>query len=279
MQEFADKVAVVTGGASGIGYALAERFAAERMKLVLADIEASALEAAVQRLRAGGTQAIGVQTDVSKRADLERLLEQTLAAYGAVHVLCNNAGVQVAAPAWQISQGDWEWLLGVNLWGVIHGVSVFVPQMLAQGDECHIVNTASMAGLISTPMMAAYQVTKHAVVTLSETLSLDLAQHQSKIGVSVLCPAFVRTNLHESERNRPSALPDESALPADVRELIKQSVTALVTGGKPPSEIAEAVLAAIRARRVHVITHPEVMFAFDKRVAIIQAAAKASTGG
>jgi NAD(P)-dependent dehydrogenase (short-subunit alcohol dehydrogenase family) len=279
MQEFADKVAVVTGGASGIGYALAERFAAERMKLVLADIEASALDAAVQRLRARGTQAIGVQTDVSKRANLERLLQETLAAYGAVHVLCNNAGVQVAAPAWQVSQGEWEWLLGVNLWGVIHGISVFVPQMLAQGDECHIVNTASMAGLISTPMMAAYQVTKHSVVTLSETLSLDLAQHQSKIGVSVLCPAFVQTNLHESERNRPNALQDESALPAEVRDLIKQSVTALVTGGKPPSEIAEAVLGAIRARRVHVITHPEVMFAFDKRVAIIQAAAKASTGG
>jgi NAD(P)-dependent dehydrogenase (short-subunit alcohol dehydrogenase family) len=274
MQEFADKVAVVTGGASGIGYALAERFAAERMKLVLADIEASALDAAVQRLRAGGAQAIGVQTDVSKRADLERLLKETLAAYGAVHVLCNNAGVQVAAPAWQVSQGEWEWLLGVNLWGVIHGVSVFVPQMLAQGDECHVVNTASMAGLISTPMMAAYQVTKHAVVTLSETLSLDLAQHQAKIGVSVLCPAFVQTNLHESERNRPNALQDESALAPEVRDLIKQSVTALVTGGKPPSEIADAVLRAIRERRVHVITHPEVMFAFDKRVAIIQAAAK-----
>jgi NAD(P)-dependent dehydrogenase (short-subunit alcohol dehydrogenase family) len=274
MQEFADKVAVVTGGASGIGYALAERFAAERMKLVLADIEASALEAAVQRLRAGGVQAIGVQTDVSKRADLERLLKETIAAYGEVHVLCNNAGVQVAAPAWQISQGEWEWLLGVNLWGVIHGVSVFVPQMLAQGDECHVVNTASMAGLISTPMMAAYQVTKHAVVTLSETLSLDLAQHQAKIGVSVLCPAFVQTNLHESERNRPNALQDESALAPEVRDLIKQSVTALVTGGKPPSEIADAVLRAIRERRVHVITHPEVMFAFDKRVAIIQAAAK-----
>lgn len=277
MQEFADKVAVVTGGASGIGYALAERFAAERMKLVIADIQADALEAAVQRLRAGGAQAIGVKTDVSKRADLERLLKETLAAYGSVNILCNNAGVQVAAPAWQVSQGEWEWLLGVNLWGVIHGVSVFVPQMLAQGDECHVVNTASMAGLISTPMMAAYQVTKHAVVTFSETLSLDLAQQQSKIGVSVLCPAFVQTNLHESERNRPNALQDESQLPSEVRDLIKQSVTALVTGGKPPSEIAEAVLRAIRERRVHVITHPEVMFAFDKRVAIIQAAAKVST--
>jgi NAD(P)-dependent dehydrogenase (short-subunit alcohol dehydrogenase family) len=277
MQDFQDKVAVITGGASGIGYALAERFARERMKLVIADIESHALQAAVERLRASGAAAIGVQTDVSKRPDLERLLKETLAAYGNAHVLCNNAGVQVAAPTWQISQGEWEWLLGVNLWGVIHGISVFVPQMLAQGDECHVVNTASMAGLISTPMMAAYQVTKHGVVTLSETLALDLAQHQAKIGVSVLCPAFVQTNLHESERNRPNALKDESTLPPELRDLIKQSVNALVSGGKPASEIADAVLGAIRARRVHVITHPEVMPAFEKRAAIIQAAAKANS--
>src|SRR5262245_44826267 len=145
MQTLRDKVAVVTGAASGIGYALCEAFAAEGCKLVLADIEAPALEAAAERLRAAGAQAIAVQADVSKRASVAALLQRTLDAYGSVQIVCNNAGVQLAGPAWQITEGQWQWILGVNLWGVIHGVSVFVPQMLAQGDECHIVNTSSMS--------------------------------------------------------------------------------------------------------------------------------------
>jgi short-subunit dehydrogenase len=151
---------------------------------------------------------------------------------------------------------------------------VFVPHMLAQGDECHIVNTASMSGLTSVPMMSAYQVTKHGVVTLSESLYQELRQQGSKIDVSVLCPAFVQTNLHEAERNRPEALKDASSVASDLRDVIKQSVASLVSAGKPASEIADAVVRAIRERRVHVITHPEAMPHFEQRAARIIAAAR-----
>ena len=273
MQDFNSKVVVVTGGASGIGYALAERFAKEGAKIVIADIEVGALERAALALRAAGADVLPVRTDVSKRESVAQLLERTLSAYGRVNVLCNNAGVYVAGPAWQISERDWQWILGVNLWGVIHGVSVFVPRMLEQGDDCHIVNTASASGLISVPMMAAYQVTKHAVVTLSESLSMELSQQHAKIGVSVLCPAFVQTNLHEADRNRPAGGEDEG-LPAQARAAIKEAVTAMVTGGKPASEIADAVLAAMREQRLYVITHPEVLPVLEKRMQRILSAGK-----
>jgi NAD(P)-dependent dehydrogenase (short-subunit alcohol dehydrogenase family) len=273
MQEFRDKVAVITGGASGIGYALAERFAREGSKIVVADVEGGALERAAAALRAGGADVLAVQTDVSKREAIVNLLERTLAAYGRANILCNNAGIQLAGPTWQISAREWEWILGVNLWGVIHGVGVFVPRMLEQGDECHIVNTSSASGLLSVPMMSAYQVTKHAVVTLSESLSMELAQQQAKIGVSVLCPAFVQTNLHEAERNRPHG-EDESGMTADMRAMIKQAVTALVTGGKPAAEIADAVVKGIREQRMHIITHPEILPVVEKRLQRILEAGK-----
>jgi NAD(P)-dependent dehydrogenase (short-subunit alcohol dehydrogenase family) len=271
MQEFRDKVAVITGGASGIGYALAERFAREGCKVVIADIEAGALERAQKTLRDGGAEVLAVQTDVSKREAIDNLLARTLAAYGRANILCNNAGIQIAGPTWQITPREWEWILGVNLWGVIHGVGVFVPRMLEQGDECHIVNTASASGLLSVPMMSAYQVTKHAVVTLSESLSMELAQQQAKIGVSVLCPAFVQTNLHEAERNRPAGA-EEGGVSADMRVMIKQAVTTLVTGGKPASEIADAVVQGMRAQRLYIITHPEILPAVEKRAQRIVAA-------
>jgi NAD(P)-dependent dehydrogenase (short-subunit alcohol dehydrogenase family) len=269
MQDFSGKVAVVTGGASGIGYALAERFAQEGCKLVLADIEAGALDAAVEKLRATGASVIGVPTDVRKRAGLQNLLDKTLAAYGSVQILCNNAGVQIAGPTWQISEAQWEWILGVNLWGVIHGVGVFVPRMLEQGDECHIVNTSSASGLLSVPLMSAYQVTKHGVVTLSESLSMELAQQNANIGVSVLCPAFVQTNLHEADRNRPAEVGDNDLITAELRAAIKEGVTALVAAGKPASEIADAVVRAMRERRVHIITHPQILPLVQKRTQMI----------
>jgi NAD(P)-dependent dehydrogenase (short-subunit alcohol dehydrogenase family) len=277
MQDFQGKVVVITGGASGIGLGMAERFAREGCKLVLADIETGALERAVKMLEERGTEVIGVQTDVSQRAAIENLLAKTLERFGAVHILCNNAGVQLAAPTWQLTEQQWQWLLGVNLWGVIHGVSVFVPQMLAQGQEAHIVNTSSMSGLLSVPMMSAYQVTKHAVVTLSESLYQELKQQNSPIGVSVLCPAFVQTNLHESDRNRPAEA-SGSLLPKVLEDAIKQSVTQLVTTGKPVAEIADAVIDAIRQKRVHIITHPELIGAFEERARRIVNAAKATAG-
>ena len=274
MQELRGKVAVITGGASGIGLGMAERFAREGMKLVLADIEEAALERAVAGLRERGAEVIGHKTNVSKRESIEALLARTLDAYGAVHVLCNNAGVQLAGPSWQMTQGQWKWLFDVNLWGVIHGISVFVPRMLEQGDECHIVNTSSMSGLLSVPFMAAYQVTKHGVVTLSESLYQELAQQNAKIGVSVLCPAFVQTNLHEADRNKPSEHDDGSLLTPELDAVIKQSVAHLITTGKPVAEIADAVVTAIREGQVHVLTHPETIEAFEKRAKRIIAAAK-----
>src|SRR5262245_34708822 len=174
MKEFTGKVAVVTGAASGIGRALAERFARAGMKVVLADVETGALEEAAREIRATGAPTLAVRTDVSKAADVEGLARATLDAFGAVHILCNNAGVALGGPCWMHTVADWEWVLGVNLWGVIHGVRVFTPIMLSQGGEGHIVNTASLAGLFSGPGSAIYNVTKHGVVTLSETLSQEL---------------------------------------------------------------------------------------------------------
>lgn len=273
MDQFHNKVAVITGGASGIGLALAERFAQEGMRIVIADIEQATLDRALAKLRQAGTEAIGVRTDVADIDSVRALAKATLDAYGAVHVLCNNAGVQVTAPTWQIPLSDWKWALGVNLWGVIHGVHVFVPIMLSQNEPAHIVNTASMAGLISAPMMSCYSVTKHSVVTLSETLAMELKQAGSPIGVSVLCPGFVQTALHESDRNRP-ATDETDTLSAEFRAAIKQSVTALVTSGKQPAEIADFVLTGIRENRLHLLSHPELIPVFESRAQRIVAAAR-----
>lgn len=273
MEQFHNRVAVITGGASGIGYALAQCFAKEGMRIVLADIEQATLDHAVATLKQDGAEAIGVRCDVSDIESVRGLAKITLDTFGAVHILCNNAGVQVTAPSWQIPLSEWKWALGVNVWGVIHGVHVFVPIMLGQNEPCHIVNTASMAGLISAPMMACYSVTKHSVVTLSETLAMEMKQFGTQIGVSVLCPGFVQTALHESERNRP--LSDEpDRISPEMRESLKQSVTALVTGGKQASEIAEVVLQGIVQKRLHILSHPEMIGLFESRAQRIVAAAR-----
>src|SRR5262245_6608207 len=255
MKELAGKVAVVTGAASGIGRALTERFVATGMKVVLADLERPALEAAVRELRAGGATVVGVPTDVSQAAQVEALATKAVETFGAVHVVCNNAGVALSGPVWQHTVADWEWVMGVNLWGVIHGVRVFVPLMLKQGGEGHIVNTASIAGLTSNPFMGVYNVTKHAVVTLSETLHKDLALTGAPLKVSVLCPGFVNTRIADADRNRPAALrnPSETPRPAEMEQLVRSALVA----GLPPAQVAEHVLAAIREERFYVLTHPE----------------------
>jgi len=202
MKAFQGKVAVVTGAASGIGRALAERCAQEGMKVVLADIEGQALLQASGDLAAQGAQTLAVPTDVSQAGEVETLARKAFEAYSAVHLLFNNAGVGAGTTAWESTLADWEWVLGVNLWGVIHGLRAFVPRMLAQETECHVVNTASVAGLL--PGRGVYGVSKHAVVALSEALSADLGQQRSKIGVSVLCPGYVNTRILDSSvRHRP----------------------------------------------------------------------------
>ncbi|MEX2205618.1 MAG: SDR family NAD(P)-dependent oxidoreductase [Myxococcota bacterium] len=269
MKQFRDRVAVVTGGASGIGFATAERLAAEGMKIVIADIEPGALEAAVKKLETGGAAVLGVRTDVSKAEEVERLAQKTLERFGGVHVLFNNAGVAVTGEAWENSLGDWEWVLGVNLWGVIHGIRTFVPILLRQNEPAHVVSTASMAGLTSNPGMAVYNVTKHAVVTLSETLHHDLALRGSPVKASVLCPGFINTRIMDSARNRQSdarhdpPTPEASALGASIELALREGISQ----GYAPSQVAERVFEAIRDEKFYVFAaQPEILDAVKLRL-------------
>ncbi|HSM76404.1 MAG TPA: SDR family NAD(P)-dependent oxidoreductase, partial [Bryobacteraceae bacterium] len=196
MKEFRNRVAVVTGAASGIGRALAVRFAAEGMKVVLADVEEPALQAAAQELRDAGAAVLALRTDVSQEADVEALAVRTYEAFGGAHIVCNNAGVASrTVPSWEQTSADWQWVLSVNLWGVIHGIRAFVPRMLSSGGEGHIVNTASLAGLTSSPGLAPYNASKHAVATISESLYFELLAVPSSIRVSVLCPGWVNARI------------------------------------------------------------------------------------
>ena len=259
MKAFQGKVAVVTGAASGIGRGLAERCAQEGMQVVLADIEEKALMQASQALKAAGAQVLAVQTDVSKVSDVEALAQKTMETYGAVHLLFNNAGVGAGTSIWESSLADWEWTMGVNLWGVIHGIRTFVPLMLEQQTEGHIVNTASIAGLTAGPGLGIYKVTKHGVVTLSETLYHELALRGANIKVSVLCPGFVRTQIMDSARNRPVQLQNE---PTEERmspesEAMLQFMRQAVEAGMPPNQVADIVFQAIRDENFYILTHPE----------------------
>lgn len=259
MKEFKGKVAVVTGAASGIGRALAERSAQEGMKVVLADIEEAALAQAERELRAAGASVLAVRTDVSKADDIAALAQKTLDAFGAVHLLFNNAGVSAGTTVWESTQADWEWVIGVNLWSVIHATRIFVPLMLAQESECHIVNTASVAGLVSGPGLGVYKVTKHGVVTLSETLQCELVERGSKIKVSLLCPGWVNTRIMESARNRPGELqnaPDSVVLAPETKARI-QEIAHAVQSGSSPQQVAQQVFDAVKKEQFYILTHPE----------------------
>src|SRR6266487_768551 len=202
MKQFQDKVAVVTGAASGIGRALADSSAALGMKVVLADVEERALKQAEEELQARGAEVVALRTDVSVEASVEALARLAFSTYRAVHLLFNNAGMTLDTPLLESTLADWQWVLGVNLWGVIYGIHSFVPRMLAQGSEGHIVNTASAAGLISHAGRGSYNVSKHGVVALSETLALELAAQKAALKASVLCPGLVNTRITDAERNR-----------------------------------------------------------------------------
>lgn len=269
MRQFRDRVAVVTGGASGIGFATAERLAAEGMKIVVADIEPAALDTAVKKLEASGAAVLGIRTDVSRAEEVEHLAQQTLEHFGGVHVLFNNAGVAVTGEAWENSAADWEWVLGVNLWGVVHGIRTFVPILLRQNEPAHVISTASMAGLTSNPGMAVYNVTKHAVVTLSETLHHDLALRGSLVKASVLCPGFINTRIMDSARNRQSdakhdpPTPEASALGASIELALREGISQ----GYAPSQVAEKVFEAIRDERFYVFAaQPEILDAVKLRL-------------
>jgi len=269
MKEFKGKVAVVTGGASGIGWGIAERCAAEGMKVVIADIEEEALQKAARTLQEGGAEVLAVRTDVSRIADVEVLAQKTVDTFGGAHLLFNNAGVNtdisLRKPVWENTIADWEWMLGVNLWGVIHGVKVFLPIMMRQNTECHIVNTASMAGLIAEPQLVIYAVTKQGIIALSEGLYIQLKERNSPIGVSVLCPAFVSSRLFEAERNRPAGLknPYEPPKPRQPAQLVSQfnKVSPTLT----PGQSADIVFKAIREGTFYIFTDPLVQELFRQR--------------
>lgn len=255
MEELRGKVAVVTGAASGIGLAVSRKAAAEGMRLVMADIEEGPLKAAADELSAGGTEVLAVPTDVSERSSVQALCDGALERFGSVELLHNNAGVGAGGPLWEIPESDWRWVLGVNLWGVIHGIGVFVPHMVAQA-EGHIVNTASLAGLISPPFMGPYNASKHAVVTISETLAKDLRTMGSPVGVSVLCPGFVRTGIADSARNRPSWAQISEEEAAGSEQLIAV-LRGLVDGGIDAEVVADAVFEAVQAQRFYILTHAD----------------------
>jgi NAD(P)-dependent dehydrogenase (short-subunit alcohol dehydrogenase family) len=247
-------VAVVTGAASGIGLGLSERLAAEGMRVVMADVEAPALTEAADKLRATGAEILPVVTDVSKAASVDALRDQAFEAFGAVHLLCNNAGVGGPnGPLWLLSQGDWEWILNVNLWGVINGIRSFLPAMLTQ-DVGHVVNTASIFGAFAGAL-GPYGISKHAVLALSETLYFQLEAIDAPVGVSVLCPGAVRTNFATAERNRPSdAGPPPQPADGDAERQSKEQFERLWAAGMDPIDVAALVVEAIRTSRFYILT-------------------------
>ena len=259
MKEFQNKVAVITGGASGLGLEIARLAANKGMKLVLSDIEESALKNAEREFAERGVEVLAVRSNVALAEDVERLAEQTIARFGAVHLLFNNAGVALSKTTWETTIADWEWVLGVDLWSVIHGIRVFTPIMLKQNTHCHIINTASVAGMLSTPGMAAYNVAKHGVVTLSETLYHDLKRRGANIDVSVLCPAWVKTGIMDSERNRPGDLQNtDDQKSADDRKLEEAARHAAQAGKVTAPMVAEIVFAAIEENKFYILTHPKI---------------------
>jgi NAD(P)-dependent dehydrogenase (short-subunit alcohol dehydrogenase family) len=272
LNEFRGRVAVVTGAASGIGKALAERFAVEGMNLVLADIDAERLHATTNAMRESGAVVIAVPTDVSRCDDVEALADQALAEFGGIHILCNNAGVGGETTwMWEQTVETWQWAMGVNLWGVIHGIRAFMPIMLHQGTEGHIVNTASLAGLMSLPFFSVYDATKHAVVTLSESLHFELAMQQAKVRVSVLCPGGVQTPIMDFDRYRPSALRNQGFVRQAEPQAWYDAWCKMLATGTAPAEIARAVLDAIRDEQFYIIPHPELLPLVRERMETILA--------
>jgi NAD(P)-dependent dehydrogenase (short-subunit alcohol dehydrogenase family) len=261
MNTLRGRTAAVTGAASGLGRAMALAFADEGMHLALADVDEKGLALTKEEIERKGVKASSTRVDVSRASDVDAFA----ASLKELHVVCNNAGVSPVGPLWENTTADWQWALGVNLWGVIHGVRAFVPRLVAQG-EGHVVNTASVAGLISPPGMGVYNVTKHAVVALSESLHHDLRAQGSPVGVSVLCPAYVPTGISDSERNRPKEL-QNSAKKSSQQEMLAQHLRKAVSSGKlTADDVARAVVAAIKENRFYILTHPRIKGAIQARM-------------
>jgi NAD(P)-dependent dehydrogenase (short-subunit alcohol dehydrogenase family) len=266
IRDLAGKVAVVTGGASGIGLAIARRAANARMKVVLADIEDAPLAGAAEELERGGAEVLAVKTDVRMAESVDALAARVRERFGAAHLVFNNAGVGgVRCNAWEASIKDWEWVLGVNVWGVIHGVRAFTPMMLAQGEEAHIVNTASAAGFVAMAHTAPYAVSKHSVVAFSEVLLHDLKAQNAKVGVSVLCPAFVSTNIWNASRNRPADLVDRGETESDRAD--KEAMKAVLDKGRVTADqVAALAFEGVRDDRFYLFPHPRILETIKTRM-------------
>lgn len=271
MKEFNGRIAVITGAASGFGHEVARIAAREGMKIVMADLLSDNLDAAVEDVRGRGAQVLPFVLDVSKGAQVQQLADATVQHFGVPHFLFNNAGVGSGGLVWEHTEKDWEWLIGVNLMGVAHGVRIFTPMMLAAaaadpGYEGHIVNTASMAGLVTAPMQGAYCVTKHAAVALSETLYQDLALVTERVHCSVLCPYFVPTGIHSSQRYRPADLAD-GVEPTVSQNIAQEAGYKAVTGGRlSAATVAQYVFDAMRDRRFYIYSHPKIMGVVRRRM-------------
>jgi NAD(P)-dependent dehydrogenase (short-subunit alcohol dehydrogenase family) len=258
MDEFAGKVAVVTGAGSGLGKAFAKRFAAEGMSLVLADVERDALARTEKELRAESVPTLAVLTDVSSSSAVRYLADAAADEFGAVHLLCNNAGVEgyLDGPVWEATDKDWNWTVGVNFWSVVHGIRTFVPRMLARGEPAHVVNTVSMTALIAPGNLDG--ITKHAVLALTEVLAHDLREREARIGVTALCPGMVATNLFRGSRNRPAHLRNTIEPPgADDGAELRERMHAILADSMSPDDVAAALLQAIRSNTLYLLTDHE----------------------
>ena len=265
MQDLKGKVAFITGGAGGIGLAMAKAFGREGMSVMLADVEPGTLKSAVEELRAGQVRAEGVVADVTSRDSLRAAALETIAKFGKVHIVCNNAGVGAGGPVGTVPANDWRWVVDVNLHGVVHGMEIFAPLMISHGEGGHFVNTASMAGMVSPPGMEPYCATKFAVVAMSEGWAMQFAEHN--IGVSILCPGFVKTRIHESRRNRGAAYG-----PDDRPQIAADAAPSPVLSGIPVEPVAARVVEGIKDGDLYIFTHPEFKAAVAARFDTILAA-------
>ena len=270
MQSLNDKVVAITGAGSGFGREFARLAARLGMRLALSDVQSDALDAVVDELREADVSSDVV--DVADSVQMERWADRVFNRHGAVHLLMNNAGVGGGGFVWETTESDWQWIMGVNLMGVVHGVRHFVPRMLAseaRGEPAHVVNTASMAGWLAAPLMGVYNVSKHAVVALSETLFHDLRLAKSNIGVTVLCPAFVPTGIATSHRNRPVDVGSE-VTPTASQRMAQSAIEKAVGGGKmTAAEVARMTFDAVRENRFYVFTHPRILPSLDARFAAV----------